>query len=50
MQYFSFTFRSWETRRIDSVDILDAIGSNIVISSRSGEVLRVLPRTNEVNC
>uniref|UniRef100_A0A6M2DT30 NADH-ubiquinone oxidoreductase 75 kDa subunit, mitochondrial n=1 Tax=Xenopsylla cheopis TaxID=163159 RepID=A0A6M2DT30_XENCH len=43
----AFTFRSWETRRIDSVDILDAIGSNIVISSRSGEVLRVLPRTNE---
>lgn len=27
---------------------MDALGSNIVISTRSGDVLRVLPRVNEV--
>lgn len=44
---FSFMARPWEIRRVDSVDVLDAIGSNIVISSRTGEVLRILPRENE---
>jgi hypothetical protein len=27
---------------------MDALGSNIVISTRSGDVLRVIPRINEV--
>lgn len=27
---------------------MDALGSNIVVSTRTGDVLRVLPRTNEV--
>jgi hypothetical protein len=27
---------------------MDALGSNIVISTRSGDVLRVIPRVNEV--
>ncbi|XP_012252875.2 NADH-ubiquinone oxidoreductase 75 kDa subunit, mitochondrial [Athalia rosae] len=44
---YAFTARPWETRRIDSIDVLDAVGSNIVVSTRSGEVLRVLPRLNE---
>ncbi len=34
-------------RRIDSVDVHDAVGSNIVVSTRSGEVMRILPRVNE---
>lgn len=45
---YAFVARPWETRRIDSIDVLDAVGSNIVVSTRSGEVLRVLPRLNEV--
>ena len=45
---YSFTARPWETRKTESVDVLDAIGSNIVVSTRTGEVLRILPRVNEV--
>ncbi|KAL1139898.1 hypothetical protein AAG570_006875 [Ranatra chinensis] len=47
---YAFTARPWETRKTESIDVHDAIGSNIVLSTRSGEVLRVLPRVNdEVN-
>lgn len=44
---YAFTARPWETRRTDSVDVLDAVGSNIVVTTRTGEVLRILPRLNE---
>ncbi|XP_061193968.1 NADH-ubiquinone oxidoreductase 75 kDa subunit, mitochondrial-like isoform X1 [Saccostrea echinata] len=44
---YAFTARPWETRKIESVDVLDALGSNIVVSTRSGEVMRILPRMNE---
>ena len=29
------------------MDVLDAVGSNIVVNTRSGEVMRILPRLNE---
>jgi NADH dehydrogenase (ubiquinone) Fe-S protein 1 len=45
---YAFTARPWETRKTESVDVLDAIGSNIVVTTRTGEVLRILPRENEV--
>lgn len=35
-------------RKTDSVDVMDAVGSNIVVNTRCGEVMRVLPRMNEV--
>ncbi|XP_066584660.1 NADH-ubiquinone oxidoreductase 75 kDa subunit, mitochondrial isoform X1 [Prorops nasuta] len=44
---YAFMARPWETRRSDSVDVHDAVGSNTVISHRTNEVLRVLPRVNE---
>ncbi|XP_069691515.1 NADH-ubiquinone oxidoreductase 75 kDa subunit, mitochondrial isoform X2 [Periplaneta americana] len=44
---YAFTARPWETRKTESVDVLDAIGSNIVVTTRTGEVLRILPRVNE---
>lgn len=45
---YSFTARPWETRKTESIDVMDAIGSNIVISHRTGEVLRIIPRMHEV--
>ncbi|VDP93912.1 unnamed protein product [Echinostoma caproni] len=45
---YAFTARPWETRRIESIDVMDAIGTNIVISMRTNEVLRIIPRLNEV--
>ncbi|MDE1151205.1 MAG: NADH-quinone oxidoreductase subunit NuoG [Micavibrio sp.] len=44
---YAFTARPWELRKIESIDVLDAVGSNIRIDTRGGEVLRVLPRLNE---
>lgn len=44
---YSFTARPWETRKVESIDVFDALGSNIVLSTRSGDLLRVLPRTND---
>lgn len=44
---YSFTARPWETRKTESVDVMDAMGSNIVISHRTNEVLRVLPKMHE---
>ncbi|KAM3854453.1 NADH-ubiquinone oxidoreductase 75 kDa subunit, mitochondrial isoform 3-T4 [Vipera latastei] len=44
---YAFTARPWETRHTESIDILDAVGSNIVISTRTGEVMRILPRLHE---
>src|SRR5690349_76700 len=44
---YAFVARPWELRKTESVDVLDAVGSNIRVDSRGGEVLRVLPRVNE---
>lgn len=44
---YAFVARPWETRRTDSIDVLDAVGSNIVVTHRTGEILRILPRVNE---
>lgn len=44
---YAFTARSWELTKTESIDVLDAVGSNIRIDSRGNEVMRVLPRLNE---
>ncbi|KAM6978189.1 NADH-ubiquinone oxidoreductase 75 kDa subunit, mitochondrial-like [Tautogolabrus adspersus] len=44
---YAFTARPWETRKTESIDVLDAVGSNIVVTTRGGEVMRILPRLNE---
>ncbi|MDB5477756.1 MAG: dehydrogenase [Alphaproteobacteria bacterium] len=45
---YSFKARSWELRKTESIDVMDAVGSHIRVDSRqAAEVLRVLPRLNE---
>ena len=44
---YAFTARPWELRKTETIDVLDAVGSNIVVNTRSGEVMRILPRLNE---
>ena len=44
---YAFHARPWELRKTESVDVLDAVGSNIRVDARGPEVLRVLPRLNE---
>ena len=33
--------------KTESIDVLDAVGSNIVVTTRGGEVMRILPRIHE---
>ncbi len=44
---YAFLARPWELKKTESIDVLDAVGSNIRIDSRGDAVLRVLPRVNE---
>ncbi len=44
---YAFAARSWELTKTESVDVMDAVGSNIRVDSRGAEVMRVLPRLNE---
>lgn len=44
---YAFKARPWELRSTESIDVMDAVGSNIRIDSRGPDVLRVLPRLNE---
>ena len=44
---YAFSARPWELRKTESVDVFDAVGSNIRVDVRGAEVLRVLPRLNE---
>jgi NADH dehydrogenase (ubiquinone) Fe-S protein 1 len=44
---YAFHARPWELKNTESVDVLDAVGSNIRIDSRGVQVMRVLPRTND---
>jgi NADH-quinone oxidoreductase subunit G len=45
---YAFNARPWELRKTDSVDVMDAQGCNIRIDTRGPQVMRVLPRLNEV--
>lgn len=44
---YAFNARPWELRKTESIDVMDAVGSNIRVDARGGEVLRVLPRLHE---
>ena len=44
---YAYVSRPWELRKTESIDVLDAVGSNIRVDARGPEVLRVLPRTHE---
>ncbi len=44
---FAFAARSWELAKTESIDVLDAVGSNIRVDARGAEVMRILPRLHE---
>src|SRR6185312_2031716 len=44
---YAFNARPWELTKTESIDVMDAVGSNIRVDSRGREVMRVLPRVNE---
>lgn len=44
---YAFHARPWELKNTESVDVLDAVGSNIRVDSRGVQVMRIQPRTND---
>lgn len=44
---YAFHARPWELKHTDSVDVMDAVGSNIRVDSRGVVVMRVQPRPND---
>ena len=44
---YAFQARPWELKKTDGIDVMDALGSNIVIGSRGPAVLRITPRIND---
>ena len=44
---YAFSARPWELHKTETIDIMDAMGSNIRIDSKGLRVMRVLPRLNE---
>ena len=44
---YVFESRPWELKKTETVDVMDAVGSNIRVDTYGWEVKRVLPRINE---
>ena len=44
---YEFKARPWELRKTETIDAMDAVGSNIRVDARGREVMRILPRTND---
>ena len=44
---YAFNARPWELTHIETIDVMDAVGSNIRVDVRGNQVLRVMPRLNE---
>ena len=44
---YAFNARPWELDSVESIDLMDAVGSNIRIDSRAGAVLRIMPINND---
>ena len=44
---YQYEARPWELRRTLTIDVMDAVGTNIRLDSRGRQVLRCLPRINE---
>jgi NADH-quinone oxidoreductase subunit G len=44
----SFRGRPWEYQKTETIDVMDALGSAIRVDSRGREVMRILPRVNDL--
>jgi NADH-quinone oxidoreductase subunit G len=44
---YSFTARPWELTKTETVDVMDALGSNIRVDTKGREVMRMLPRNHD---
>ncbi|MFC4292203.1 NADH-quinone oxidoreductase subunit NuoG [Sphingorhabdus arenilitoris] len=44
---YAFEARPWELKKTPSIDVMDAVGTNIRLDSRGRAVLRAVPRIND---
>ncbi|MGA7545944.1 MAG: NADH-quinone oxidoreductase subunit NuoG, partial [Methyloceanibacter sp.] len=44
---YAYVARPWELTKTPTIDVMDAVGSNIRVDARGREVLRILPREND---
>ncbi|WP_424941779.1 NADH-quinone oxidoreductase subunit NuoG [Aliiroseovarius crassostreae] len=44
---YAFTARPWELTKTESIDVMDALGSNIRVDTKGREVKRILPRNHD---
>lgn len=44
---YAFQARPWELKKTESIDVLDAVGSNIRVDSRGVAVMRIQPKIND---
>ena len=44
---YAFTARPWELTKTESIDVMDALGSNIRVDTKGREVMRFLPRNHD---
>ena len=44
---YAFNARPWELTKTETIDVMDAVGSNIRVDARGREVMRILPRLHE---
>ncbi len=44
---YSFTARPWELNKTETIDVMDALGSNIRVDTKGREVMRIMPRNRD---
>jgi len=44
---YAFTARPWELTKTETIDVMDALGSNIRVDTKGREVMRILPRNHD---
>jgi NADH-quinone oxidoreductase subunit G len=44
---WQYHYRPWELKKTETIDVMDALGSNIRADAKGAEVMRILPRVNE---
>ncbi|WP_371223571.1 NADH-quinone oxidoreductase subunit NuoG [Roseovarius sp. 2305UL8-3] len=44
---YAFTARPWELTKTETIDVMDALGSNIRVDCKGREVMRMLPRNHD---
>jgi NADH dehydrogenase/NADH:ubiquinone oxidoreductase subunit G len=45
---YTFSARPWELRSCETIDFSDSVGTNVVIDFKETDILRILPKQNDL--